>query len=174
MKHQLDSEGGKATARELAARSGVAPERAVRVNEAMAEVEKVRESRESAADKRSTRVSTTDPEARVMKTAAGGWRPADNVQFATDVGSRVIAGVSVTKKGNDQGQIAPMLAEIGRHTERGTVVGDRLQRDALGRTRCSVAQIGAAAGRSGAAAPRAPENGAESNFGWSATRASDR
>jgi len=41
VKHQLDSEGGKATARELAARSGVAPERAVRVNEAMAEVEKV-------------------------------------------------------------------------------------------------------------------------------------
>jgi len=51
-----------------------------------------------------------------MKMAAGGWRPADNVQLATDVESRVI--VSVTKKGNDQGQIAPMLAEIGRRTER--------------------------------------------------------
>ena len=32
----------------------------------------------------SNRVSTTDPESRVMKMADGGFRPAYNVQFATD------------------------------------------------------------------------------------------
>lgn len=53
-----------------------------------------------------------------MKMGDGGWRPAYNVQFATDVESRVIVGVTVTNKGNDQGQIEPMLEEIGRRTEK--------------------------------------------------------
>ncbi|HEU5182922.1 MAG TPA: IS1182 family transposase [Gemmatimonadaceae bacterium] len=58
------------------------------------------------------RVSTTDPDARVMKMADGGFRPAYNIQFATDVDSRVIVGVDVTTSGGDQGQLVPMLDQI--------------------------------------------------------------
>ena len=47
------------------------------------------------------RVSTTDPEARVMKMSDGGYRPGYNVQFATDHESDVIVGVSVTNAGSD-------------------------------------------------------------------------
>jgi transposase len=58
------------------------------------------------------RVSTTDPEARVMKMADGGFRPAFNLQFATDVDSRVIVGVAVTASGSDMGQLTPMLDQV--------------------------------------------------------------
>lgn len=58
------------------------------------------------------RVSTTDPDARVMKMPDGGFRPAYNIQFATDVDSRVIVGVDVTTIGSDQGQLIPMLDQV--------------------------------------------------------------
>jgi transposase len=54
------------------------------------------------------RASTTDAQARVMKMADGGFRPAYNVQFATDTKSTVIAAVSVDNIGSDMGKMAPM------------------------------------------------------------------
>ena len=54
------------------------------------------------------RASTTDAEARVMKMADGGFRPAYNVQFASDTKSGAIAGVSVDNVGSDMGKMAPM------------------------------------------------------------------
>ena len=63
------------------------------------------------------RVSTTDPEARVMKRGDGGFRPAYNVQFATTTdAARVIVGVDVTNRGTDQGESTPMLAQIEERT----------------------------------------------------------
>lgn len=118
VKGQLHSAGGSATARVQAARQRAAQERSARVKKALRELRKVRESKENAQERKAARTSTTDAEARVMKMADGGWRPAYNVQLATDVESRVIVGVTVTNKGNDMGQIEPMLAEIGRRTER--------------------------------------------------------
>jgi len=62
------------------------------------------------------RVSTTDPEARIMKMADGGFRPAFNVQFASATGSQLIAGVSIGNVGSDQGQMAPMVEHLaGRY-----------------------------------------------------------
>src|ERR1700760_743328 len=61
------------------------------------------------------RASTTDAEARTMKIADGGFRPAYNVQFAADTESTAIAGVSVDNIGSDMGKMAPMsdaLAEL--------------------------------------------------------------
>jgi transposase len=60
------------------------------------------------------RVSTTDPEARVMKMPDGGYRPAYNVQLATDVESRLIVGVNVTNEGADAAQLLPMLRQLER------------------------------------------------------------
>ena len=58
------------------------------------------------------RCSTTDPEARQMKMGDGGFRPAYNVQFATDGGARLIVSVEVTNNGSDGGQMSPMHAEV--------------------------------------------------------------
>jgi transposase len=66
------------------------------------------------------RASTTDSEARVMKMADGGFRPAYNVQLATAGsplgGPRTVVGVRVTNVGSDMGSITPMLDEIERRT----------------------------------------------------------
>ncbi len=42
----------------------------------------------------------------------GGFRPAFNVQFATDTDTQVIVGVEVTNKGSDLGELPPMLEQI--------------------------------------------------------------
>src|SRR5207248_9871227 len=42
----------------------------------------------------------------------GGFRPAYNVQFATDTASQVIVGVEVVTVGSDAGQMAPMVQQI--------------------------------------------------------------
>jgi hypothetical protein len=58
----------------------------------------IKRSREPASKKpreKEPRASTTDAQARVMKMADGGFRPAYSVQFATDTKSTAIAGVPV-------------------------------------------------------------------------------
>src|SRR3954453_20835902 len=65
------------------------------------------------------RASTTDAQARVMKMADGGFRPAYNVQFATDTRSMAIAAVSVDTIGSDMGKMAPMNEALsGQYGER--------------------------------------------------------
>jgi len=59
-----------------------------------------------------TRASTTDGEARIMRMADGGYRPAFNVQFKTDPKSVCIVGVEVTNKGSDRGQLCAAVDEI--------------------------------------------------------------
>jgi hypothetical protein len=70
--------------------------------------------------KNQPRASTTDADARVMKMADGGFRPAYNVQLATTGsemgGPRTIVGVRVTNVGSDMGAIPPMLDDIERRT----------------------------------------------------------
>lgn len=58
------------------------------------------------------RVSTTDPEARVMKMADGGFRPAFNAQLAVDVETQLIAAVDVVDSGSDMRQMSPMHADV--------------------------------------------------------------
>jgi transposase len=58
------------------------------------------------------RVSTTDPEATVMKMPDGGYRPAYNLQLSTACQGQVIVGVDVVTEGTDQGQLPPMLDQI--------------------------------------------------------------
>ena len=58
------------------------------------------------------RASTTDAEASVMKMGDGGFRPAYNVQFATECAGQVIVGVDVVTTGSDMGQLAPMVQQV--------------------------------------------------------------
>ncbi len=110
-----DDQAGRS--RQEAARQRAATERLQRIEAAIAEGKKLQTQRDQ--QKRNagkpTRTSTTDPEARVMKTADGGFRPAYNVQFATATGSRMIVGVDVTNDGSDNGQMSPMLDQLQRN-----------------------------------------------------------
>jgi hypothetical protein len=104
------------TARERASRERAAADRLRRVEQALAELPNVAEVKRRNRGKKGKvsppRVSTTDPESRVMKMADGGFRPAFNVQLATDVDSRVIVGVGLTNRGSDLGEVKPMLEKI--------------------------------------------------------------
>ena len=111
--------------RERAARARGARERLARVEKALAylpqaQAAKERQQRTLATPKRekvsAPRTSTTDPEARVMKMPDGGFRPAYNVELATDKANGIIVGVAVTAEGTDAGQAAPMEEQVVRRT----------------------------------------------------------
>ena len=115
------------TRRERAARERVAREREKRVEEALsylprAQAKKERQQYTKAKAQRSkitkARVSTTDPETRVIKMPDGGFRPAYNVELATDSANGIIVGVGVTSSGTDAGQAAPMEEQLFRRTGR--------------------------------------------------------
>jgi len=94
-------------------------DRALAEMPAVIEVKRRNRGRKTRSAKKSEpRVSTTDPESRVMKMADGGFRPAYNVQLATDTESRVIVGVSVSNRGSDVPLMVPMLDDIARRTGR--------------------------------------------------------
>lgn len=101
--------------RQRGARERAAKDRQERIEQAQAELEKLHQQRDR---RRGTptsepRTSTTDPEARRMKMADGGFRPAYNVQFATDADTRLIVGVDVTQQGTDSGHMQPMHQRLG-------------------------------------------------------------
>lgn len=104
------------------AREAAARDYERRVGEAIGELKELQEEREQQhrATVQQTRVSTTDPEARVMKMPDGGFRPAYNIQLATAGsalgGPRTIVGVRVTNTGSDAGAVGPMLDDIERRT----------------------------------------------------------
>jgi transposase len=110
-------EEGKGTEQEpLSPRQKGAQERATRekvarYEAAMAEMPAVRAVKK-AKDREKARVSTTDPIARVMKMADGGYRPAYNWQFAVETTNLIITGVDVVNSGSDKGQTLPMLAQV--------------------------------------------------------------
>jgi transposase len=101
-------------ARRKAAAERAARERQERLDEALRQHEKLSQQREQRkkGDGETTRVSTTDPDARKMKMANGGYDPAFNVQFGTDADARVIVAVEVTNGGTDGGELPPMLDKI--------------------------------------------------------------
>lgn len=101
--------------RQQAAQARAARERCDRVREALRQLPDV-EAKKKEADRKKARVSTTDPDARVMKMPDGGFRPAFNAQLATDTASQIIVGVTVVNEGSDQGQLSPMLEQIHRRT----------------------------------------------------------
>ncbi len=99
------------TPRQRAARRRAAEERVARVEAALAELPAVQAAKR-ADKKEEARVSTTDAQARVMKMADGGYRPAYNIQLAADSGHQAIVGVDVTASGSDQQQAPPMVRQV--------------------------------------------------------------
>lgn len=107
-------EEAELSASQQAARERAAREKIERLKQAQEEVKEVAQQRErrKKGDGQSARVSTTDPEARRMKMGDGGFRPAYNVEFCTDLESLVIVGVEVINAGSDSGQMEPMVQQI--------------------------------------------------------------
>jgi len=134
LRGELEADPGAASRREAAARKRAAADRERRVRAALAITAALQDEQEAqarrragraakrgerndeaAADKqgeaageKEPRASTSDAQARVMKMADGGFRPAYNVQFAADTRSGAVAGVALDNLGSDMGKMAPM------------------------------------------------------------------
>jgi transposase len=61
---------------------------------------------------RVNRVSTSDPDARVMKQPSGGSAPSYNVQVSTDAEHSLIVGIDVTQSGSDYKQLTPAMDRL--------------------------------------------------------------
>jgi transposase len=110
LKAEVADDPAAAKSRQDAARHRAARERAERLQRALDQMPLVEE-KKAPQDKPKSRVSTTDSEARVMKMADGGFRPAYNVQLATDTEAQIITGVDVTNSGGDYGKMVPMVEQ---------------------------------------------------------------
>jgi transposase len=120
--------------RQQAAQERAARERQERITEALHHLSEV-EAKKPADDKDKARSSTTDAEARVMKMADGGFRPAYNGPFCTDTQSQIMVGVEVSNAGSDQGLMVPMLDQVadhyGRYPDEALVDGGFVNKDDL-------------------------------------------
>jgi transposase len=118
LRHELNDDPAATSRRQAAARTRAATERQARVKQALEQLAAVeaqlQQARDSSARRRRARASVTDPEARVMKMADGGFRPAFNAQLAADTGSQVIVGVDVINGGSDLAQLPPMVEQLHR------------------------------------------------------------
>jgi len=123
LKEELADDPGGPERRQAAARRRAAAERAGRLRQALARLPEL-EAKKKAAERDQARVSSTDPEATVMKMADGGYRPAYNVQLSTDTASQVIVAAGVLATGSDMGQITPMLEQV--HDRHGTYPSEAL------------------------------------------------
>ena len=116
-------------AKKVKAQKRRAEEKQKRLEQAMEQLPELKKKQEEAArmagqgkcgDKirnKELRVSTTDPEARVLKMPNGGFNPGVNVQLATDTESRAIVGVEVSNQGSDSsGLSAPMRQQVEERT----------------------------------------------------------
>ena len=112
LKQEVHDDPGATTRRQEAARQRAVRERQERVAKALAQLPELEAKKRTAADKEQVRASTTDPEARVMKMADGGFRPAYNGEFATTPGTQVIVGVAATNEGSDKGELVPMVEQL--------------------------------------------------------------
>ena len=114
LKRLVDEAPSDLSKQQQAAQERAAEELAARTEAALKHCEELQEQREKNSQKsclpaKEARASTTDPEARNMKFADGGYRPGYNVQFVTDVGSGVIVDAAVVNAGNDFEQAPPRL-----------------------------------------------------------------
>ena len=133
LKTELDEDAGASTRRKHAALERAMREREQRLAQALATMDTIE--RKAASPKPhgddeppggsaageqpvkpqpEARVSTTDPEARVMKMADRGFRPAFNAQLAVDAATQLIAAVAMVNTGSDMNEMVPMHAQIAQ------------------------------------------------------------
>lgn len=126
---RLRQQDPTAGARRQAAQQAAAEDRVARVQRALVAWQEVAQNKQERQDNptqraRPTRASITDPDARKMKMANGGFNPAYNVQLASDPESRAIVEVQVTNGGGDSVLSEPMRQQI--QTRTGRAVGEHI------------------------------------------------
>jgi transposase len=119
LKGEVEARSDASNQRIQAAKERAARERSERVEAAQKALAEIKQQRKEREEKRSNgkkpkepRASTTDAQARVMKMADGGFRPAYNVQVASAAGEQIVVAVEVRNTGSDRGLLRPMLERL--------------------------------------------------------------
>jgi hypothetical protein len=123
LKREVEARSDASNQRIRAAKERAARERSERVKAAQTELAAIKQQRAEREKKRGNgkkpkepRASTTDPEARVMKMADGGFRPAYNVQVASTAGEQIVVAIAVSNNGSDRALMRPMLEQLSALT----------------------------------------------------------
>ncbi len=89
-----------------------------RLESALEELQKLQARKSGEKAKSEARVSTSDPQARVMHHSDGGLSLSYNAQISTDAAHGLIVGVAVTQEANDYGQLLPAVERIEERLEK--------------------------------------------------------
>jgi transposase len=119
LKREVAADPDASNQRIRAAKKRAARERSEHVQAAQAALAEIKRKRQQLEEKggngkkpKEPRASTTDAEARVMKMADAGFRPAYNVQVASAAGEQIVVAVEVGNNGSDRGLMRPMLERL--------------------------------------------------------------
>ena len=111
---ELESQPEEEVSRQMQrARERARRERRERLESALKQFEELKTNKS-----RVDRVSTSDPEARVMKQAEGGSAPSYNVQISTDASQGLIVDIDVTQSGADYQQLTPAMERLEQNLQR--------------------------------------------------------
>lgn len=111
----LSQDTGDEAPRQAAARARAARERQQRVEQALEQLEQLRQTKGDAQEKEAVRVSTSDPTARIMKQANGGYAPSYNAQISTEASHKIIVGAATTQSGTDYPELVPGIERVDQN-----------------------------------------------------------
>src|SRR5215813_887793 len=97
---------GSREGRKEAAQKRAAAERLERMEQSLSQLRRLEAQAEEGAP---LRVSDSEPEARKMKQADGGWAPSYNVQISTELKNRIIVGIRVSDQAGDHQELVPAV-----------------------------------------------------------------
>ncbi len=113
LKAEIEADPSAGQGRRAAAQRRAAAERLARLEAALAAMPQAQaRKRRNKGKPPQARVSTTDAQARVMRMADGGFRPAYNLQLAAETTHGLVVGVAVSCSGADQDNLLPMVEQL--------------------------------------------------------------
>jgi transposase len=99
------------SAGQRAAQQRATTERQQRLERALAQMQQLKQERYKYSHQ-APRISTTDPEARVMKRPGGGFEPSYNLQLSTDSAQGIVIGVEVNQSGADSPHLIKAIRRV--------------------------------------------------------------
>lgn len=117
LRSELAADPAAGRSRRQAAQQRAAADRLARLDAALAAMdEAMARKKRNKGKPEDARVSTTDSQARVMRMADGGFRPAYNLQLAAETRHGFVVGVAASCSGADQDNLLPMVDQLwARH-----------------------------------------------------------
>lgn len=107
-----DPRNDESNAKAKPAQARARREQQEQLERALEELQKLQECKDGRKLKREPAVSTTDPQARVMKQSDEGFALSYNAQISAGAAHGLIVGLAVTQAANDTGQLLPAVDQV--------------------------------------------------------------